>query len=58
MPKMEGMGDFLAQNERTLYWVCLKLNLIAGIKKWTKVTLLDLDGKFLLCSKWGKWVKS
>ena len=30
---------------------------MTGIKKLAKVTVLDFEGKFTLCSKWVKWVK-
>ena len=26
--------------------------MIADIKKWAKVTTLDIEAKFMLCSKW------
>ena len=29
---------------------------MTGIKKSVKVTILDFEGKFVLFSKWGKWV--
>ena len=30
---------------------------MTGVKKWAKVTLLDLEGKFMLYLIWDKWVK-
>ena len=33
-----------------LYYI--KLYMIADIKKWAKVTTLDIEAKFMLCSKW------
>ena len=30
---------------------------MTGIKKWTKVTILDFEGKLILNLKWGEWAK-
>ena len=29
---------------------------MTGINEWVKVTALDFQGKFVLCSKLGKWI--
>ena len=29
---------------------------MTGTKKRVKMTILDFEGKFMLFSKWGKWV--
>ena len=29
---------------------------MTGINDWVKVTALDFQGKFVLCSKLGKWI--
>ena len=29
-----------------------------GIEKSEKITVFGFEGKFILCSKWGKWVKN
>ena len=55
------MGHFLVKDWH--FWssleifhqIFLKLYLMIGIKKWAKVAVLDFKGKFILCSKWGKW---
>ena len=41
----------------SVHLIFLKLFLMTGIKKWFKVTDLDFEGKFMLFSKQGKWVK-
>ena len=51
------MGHFGAQNHhfqtllKVFNQVFVKLNLMAGIKKWVKLTVLDFERKFLFNSK-------
>ena len=54
------MGRFLAENimvfelfSKSVCHVFLKLYLMTGIKKYFDITVLDFEGKFIICPQYG-----